>query len=155
MLPIKPFRQRPGYCGPACLKMVLEYYGIKKTEREVARLAGTTARWGTPATGLVKAVKSFGLKGKVKDNADLSDVRKYISKKIPVIVNWFSTDEGHYSVVVGIDEKFIYLQDPELASVRKLDLVTFKRVWFDFHGDFIKQKSDIVLRRLVVVLPQA
>ncbi|MBI4148608.1 C39 family peptidase [Candidatus Woesearchaeota archaeon] len=153
MLPIKPFRQRPGYCGPACLKMVLEYYGIKKTERELARLAGTSARWGTPARGLLKAAHRLGLTGIVKDNAQISDIRKYISKKIPAIVNWFSTDEGHYSVVVGIDKKLIYLQDPELAAIRKLDLVMFKRVWFDFHGDYIRRKSDIVLRRMVVLLP--
>jgi len=36
MLKVKPFRQTVGYCGPATLKMVLDYWGVNKTEKELA-----------------------------------------------------------------------------------------------------------------------
>ena len=39
MLNVKPYREKPEYCGPASLKMVLGYYGIEKTEDELANLA--------------------------------------------------------------------------------------------------------------------
>ena len=39
---IKPFQEtlNKGFCGPAVLKMVLRFYGIEKSERELAKLAG-------------------------------------------------------------------------------------------------------------------
>jgi len=39
---IQPFQEKlnMGYCGPASLKMVLDYYGIEKTEDELASLMG-------------------------------------------------------------------------------------------------------------------
>ena len=42
LLKVKSFQEKLGvsYCGPASLKMVLEYYGIEKTEKELARLSG-------------------------------------------------------------------------------------------------------------------
>ena len=42
--------------------------------------------------------------------------------------------DGHYSVVCGLDDKNIYLQDPEIGSMRKLDREDFMTVWFDFTG---------------------
>ena len=33
MLNVDPFRQKPGYCGPASLKIVLGYLGVKITKK--------------------------------------------------------------------------------------------------------------------------
>ncbi len=87
----------------------------------------------------------------LKDMADFSDIRAYLNKEIPVIVDWFSKDEGHYSVVMGIDEENIYLQNPEIGGIQELSLKTFKRIWFDFPGAFIKSKDDLILRRIIVI----
>lgn len=152
MLNVKPFRQSSGFCGPASLKMVLEYYGIKKSENELAKLSGAKKHTGVGVEGLIKAAKELGFKGFFKDFSDVNGIRKYvIDKKIPVIVDWFSTDDGHYSVVVGIDKNNIYLQDPELGDLRAMELDTFKRVWFDFPSDFLRSKDDIIIRRIIVV----
>ena len=74
-----------------------------------------------------------------------------LDNKIPVIIDWFSTDDGHYCVAVNIDKKNIYMQDPELGDIRKMDLETFKRVWFDFTGNFLKSKDQMVIRRMIVI----
>lgn len=34
-------------CGPASLKIVLDYYGIDKSEAELAKLCGVTKKLGT------------------------------------------------------------------------------------------------------------
>jgi len=151
MLKVKPFLQTAGFCGPASLKMVLDFFGIKKSEKELIKLSGASREKGVGAKGLLKAAKKLGLKSFIKDFADFSDIKKYLAKEIPVIVDWFSQDEGHYSVVVGLDQKYIYLQDPQIAKIKKIDLKTFKRVWFDFPGQFLKRKNDIIIRRLIVV----
>lgn len=152
MLKVKPFRQSPGYCGPAALKMVLEYFGVHRSEKELAKLSGCTKQKGVEADGLIKAAKAFGFEGFFKDFAAFVDIEKYVlKKKIPVIVDWFSTDDGHYSVVVGINKKNIYLQDPETAGIRKFGLEAFKRVWFDFPGKRLVSRKDLILRRMIVI----
>ncbi len=152
MLDVKPFRQSPAFCGPASLKMVLEYYGIKKNEKELAKLSGAKSTKGVSAEGLLKAARALGLKGFSKDFSDIKDIETYvINKRIPVVVDWFYYDDGHYSIVVDIDEENIYLRDPQFIKVRKMDIDTFKRVWFDFPGEFLRSKDDIIIRRIIVV----
>jgi len=152
MLKVKPFRQKPGFCGPYSLKMVLEYFGIKKNIKELSRLCKCKSSKGTKAEDLLKVAKNFGLKGFIKDFSKIKDIKKYVLKeKIPVIVNWFSTDEGHYSVVVDIDTKNIYLQDPELGHVRSMKIKNFKRVWFDFLYNFLYSKDEVIIRRMIVI----
>ncbi len=152
MLRVKSYKQSPSFCGPACLKMVLEYYGIKKSEAELAKSAKTSLKFGTSAKNVLNVGKRLGLKGFIKDYADINGLKEFVlKKKVPVIVNWFSQDEGHYSVVVGIDEKNIHLMDPEFGKRRTMDLVTFKRVWFDFHPAFLHSQKDLVIRRMIVL----
>lgn len=154
MLDVKPYRQKVAHCGPACLKMVLAYYGVEKSEAELARLSGCTMKSGTPASGLLKAAKKCGFRGHVKDLATLGDIRQLVSRKrIPVIVDWFSTEEGHYSVVTKIDQVNIHMQDPELGHARAMRCDVFRRVWFDFSSDYMKSREDLVLRRLIAVYP--
>lgn len=151
MLKLKPFKETPGHCGPASLKIVLEYFGIIKIEKELARMCGLT-KAGTKTKNMLKTAKKFGLKGFIKDFSDIKDIKKWvIDKKIPVIVDWFLEDDGHASVVVDIDSKNIYLLDPRIGKIRKLNLKIFKRIWFDFPGDFIKSKNQLILRRMMVV----
>lgn len=152
MIRIKPFKQSKGFCGPASLKMVLHYWGLNKTERELGELSGCTTECGVEAEGLLRAARKLGFKGRVKDRANINDLRKYvIDKKMPVIVDWFSTDEGHYSVVVNITDDKIYMMDPELKKIRSLTLDAFKRVWFDFSGKYLSPKSSLLFRRMLVI----
>jgi predicted double-glycine peptidase len=160
MIKLKPFRQTPGYCGPASLKMVLDFYGFKMGEKELAKLSGMTLNEGVSAEGLKKAAQNLGFSVFIKENAELSDIRFYIKKGIPVIVDWFCEDDGHYSVVVGIDKNKITLMDPQLRKVfifvrrRVMQVKTFFRVWFDFPGDYIESSKDIILRMMIVVTPK-
>lgn len=151
MIPVISFRQTPGYCGPASLHMVFDYYGLAATEKQIAKKADTTTKLGTTGGNMVRTAKLYGFKALLKDEANFKDIQAYLNKKIPVIVDWFSTDEGHYSVVVGLDKQNIYLQDPELGTMRSMDRTTFFRVWFDFDTEFIKKKNDLILRRMIVV----
>ncbi len=151
MLKVKSFRQTTGYCGPASLKMVLEFFGVRRSEAALVKLSGATRPRGVEAAGLVRAAKKLGLKASVKNFATFEDIRKYLTRGIPVIVDWFSEDDGHYSVAVGLDRKYIYLQDPEWGRPRRIDRQTFQRVWFDFPGDFLRNKNDLIIRRLIVI----
>ena len=153
MIKLKPFRETPGLCGPASLKMVLEYYGVLVSEARLAQIAGTTKEKGTLKEDLIRAAKHFGFQVFSKDRSTLSDLRYFIKRKIPVIVNWFLDDEGHYSVVVDIDRKKVVLMDPHLGGLRTMPIEKFLRVWFDFRGKFIRKPEDLILRLILVITP--
>lgn len=153
MLKIKPFRQKTGLCGPAVLKMVLAYYGVEVTENELAERTHCDPELGIGGEKMLEVVNQMGMKGYIKDNASFEDLEDLVVKKgIPVIVDWFSEDDGHYSVVVDLDGENIYLQDPEIGHLRAMRRSKFYRVWFDFPGESLQNITDLTIRRMIVIV---
>lgn len=154
MIKLNVFKQKTDYtCGPSCLKMVFDYFGLKLTEEQIAKLAGTTVD-GTAPEKLVSCSNKLGFEAHYKVNSSISDIKKFLNKRVPVIVDWFSVDEGHYSVVVGMDSQNIYLADPEFGKIKSMKLNDFYRVWFDFSGDFIRSIKDVRPREMIVIFPR-
>jgi len=151
MIKLNPFRQTPGLCGPASLKMVFDYYGVQVSEAEISKITGASKEKGVPKEGLIKAAKHFGFQVFSKEKSTLSDLKYFIKRKIPVIVDWFFEDEGHYSVVVDIDKNNIVFRDPSFKSLRKMPIEKFLRVWFDFPGKYIRESKELILRRILVI----
>ena len=162
MLDVKPFQEtlHASMCGPASLKIVMDYYGVDKSESELAKLCGTNDELGTDEKGLVKAAELFGFKTFVKNESDFNDVEQWLKKGVPVIVDWFTrgrkdyddceVSDGHYSVVIGLNDDYIYLQDPEIGGVRKIERDDFMKVWFDFTGEYIKT-DELIIRQLIAI----
>lgn len=153
MLNIIPVRQKKNYwCGPASLKMVLKYYGIEAKEADLAKQASAIPETGVTADNLVKTAKTYGLTGFVKNQAEMTDISHYVlDRRIPVIVDWFQIDDGHYSVVVDINKKYIYLADPYVGQLVSYRLNAFYRIWFDFPGAFLQKRENLILRQLIVL----
>jgi len=151
MIKLKLIKQRKeAYCGPICLRMIIDYFGIKISELKLVKLCKTDSH-GSRAVNIIKAAKSLGLKGFVKDFCEIKDLRNYVvKKKWPVIVAWFSDDDTHYSVVVGLDNDNVYLADPEENHIKKIKINIFRRLWFDF-TNVLEKKEDIVIRRIIVI----
>lgn len=162
-LQVKPFQEtlHGGYCGPAVLKMILNYYGIEKTEQELAELAKTTKGLGTDDKAIKRVLEDFGLKVIIQNESSFEDIKQWLDKEVPVIVDWFTRGrsdyaegevaDGHYSVVVGLDDTYIHLQDPEIGGLRKIGRNDFMKVWFDFKGEYITSWDDLIIRQLIAV----
>lgn len=162
ILPIQPFQEtlNAGMCGPASLKIVLAYYGIEKSEKELHSLCETNSELGTNEQGLKRVAELLGMRVKIINESSFEEIEKWLNRNIPVIVNWFTrgradyTDsdvaDGHYSVVMGLDDENIYLQDPEIGSMRILDREDFLTVWFDFIGKTIKS-NELRIRQIIVI----
>ncbi len=163
LLSVKPFQEtlHAGMCGPASLKMVLAYYGVEKSESELAKLCSTDPTLGTSAESMKNAAEQLGFSVEIRNHCTLDDVQGYLDRKIPVIVNWFTRGrndylesavaDGHLSVVVGLDEKFIYLQDPEIGKLRQIARDDFCKIWFDFSGEKIEKWDDMIIRQIIAV----
>jgi len=133
MKPLKPFRQTPGLCGPASLKILLSHYGADFSEKELTQLCDATAESGTDHADLMAALGVFGFRVTSKVNAKIEDIRSYLLRDIPVVVGWWSTDEDHFSVVYDLDDRSIFMMDPELdEGIRKMPIKDFEKVWYDF-----------------------
>jgi len=157
MLKIKPFKQSASFCGPASLKMALSYFGMKLSEKKVAEFTQTKKYHGAPAPQIVKGAKKLGFDAFLKDNASWEDLYFWVNKKkTPVIVNWFSEYMSHYSVVVGIDKKRIWILDPEDGKKKSFSKFKFHCIWFNFTGaPYPDTPKDLRIRRIVVVYPSA
>lgn len=162
-LNVKPFQEtlNASMCGPASLKMVFEYYGIIKTEEELAKLCNVNQELGTDDKTMKKVAESLGFKVEIKNFSSFEDIKEWLDKNVPLIVDWFSPGrmdkkeeempDGHSSIVVGLDNEYIYLQDPETGGVRKLRREDFYRVWFDFRKNYITNWEEMVIRQIIAI----
>ena len=163
LLPVKPFQEtlHGGFCGPAVIKMVFDFYGINKTEAEVAILSNKDDDLGISDEDIKRTLEGEELKVEIKNFASFEDIKTALDKGAPVIVNWMTRGrydyeeaevaDGHYSVVIGIDEENIFLQDPEVGRMRTIPKEDFIRVWFDFTSDHIEKWEDMVIRQMIAV----
>ncbi|MDD2786077.1 MAG: cysteine peptidase family C39 domain-containing protein [Patescibacteria group bacterium] len=152
-LKVKHYRERPGYCGPASLKILFSHYGVEASEIKLGRIAGTVAKIGTFHEGLVKAAEVHGFKTYTKERATFKDLDTWINrKKTPVIVDWFSDYDDHYAVVIGLDKKYIYMDDPELDKpMRRIERSFFNHIWFGFTG---KNNEKVSWRWMMTIEPK-
>ena len=162
MIKVKPFQETLGasMCGPASLKIVLGYYGLDKSEKELAQLCKVDKNLGVDDEKIKRSAEALGFKVRIKNNGSFKDIEKWLDKNVPVIVNWFTKGrqdysesevaDGHYSVVIGLDEKYIHLQDPEIGKIRKLKREDFMRVWFDFKGEYMRS-DELIIRQLIAI----
>lgn len=134
-------QQKDHTCGVAALRSILLYYGIKKTESEIAKLAGTTED-GTDTEALVRVARLYKLKTKVKHNMDLHELKEWLDKKRAVVVCMQARGDekeqkklelGHYMIAIGYDEKHIYFEDPyQVKGYRgRIPTKEFMKRWKD------------------------
>ncbi len=148
MIKLKPFKQSKGYCGPACLKMVMGYYGIQKSEDYWAKLTKSSRTKGCDEENIIKAAKKLNFKGYVKQNSSIKELRELVKKGIPIIVDWFSPEEaGHYSVVVGFEGNKILIADPHFGKIMKHDVNWFEERWFDIVSEKLIKKEIIIIEK--------
>ncbi len=161
-LNIQPFQEtlHADMCGPASLKIILDYYGIEKSEKELAELTDLIPGIGIDDASIVNAAESLGFKTLIKNESTFEDIKEWLKKDVPVIVDWFTKGrndysdsevaDGHYSVVSGLDDEYIYLQDPEIGGERKIKKEDFMKVWFDFPGKVI-DRDELIIRQIIAI----
>jgi hypothetical protein len=145
--------QTPGLCGPASLKAVLGFFGINIELSELAEKSKATKEDGVKSEGLLQAANIYGFDGEIKDNSSISELRSVIKSGIPVIVDWWKNDDGHYSVVTDINNTELKLMDPESGSSVWINLDEFNSLWFDFPiGDLEHQNP--INKCMIVIKPK-
>lgn len=146
ILPVPLFRQSTDYsCGAASLQAVLYYWGVYDgTEQALFPLLKVDPEWGTDPQGIIDGAHYYGLQAELKTGFRFSDLAAALKKKQTVIVafqawagstpaSWVKVwKEGHYAVVVELDEKYITFMDPVLGGrYGQLERSEFEERWHD------------------------
>jgi ATP-binding cassette subfamily B protein len=118
-------------CGPTCLEMLLEFYGIPYDSEKIDALCETAPRHGTDNQKLVEAAEQLGAHVIVKENAQLTDIISLIESGHPVLVNYFNCKSGvgHFGVVKGIEDQALILADPKNGDDYPLTFDHFQQHW--------------------------
>lgn len=145
MLNIPYFKQNRDYtCGPACLRMVLAYYGIEQDEVTLTMLCRTTL-FGTSARNIEQAALQFKLQVDYKYEATPEDLTSGLQRGVPAICFVDLSvlfDEGdkvgvHAVVVCELKENEITYHDPKQGSNQKAQVEKFMGAWQGLKGELI------------------
>jgi predicted double-glycine peptidase len=126
-LPVPYHRQETNYsCGAAAVLTVLQYWRVYDgTESSLYERLGTDKNEGTHPRAMVDGMKAFGLDAELKTGLSLSDLETILKDGKTAIVDyqaWRTAqsvrpwskdwDDGHYSVLVAMDARNVYMMDP-------------------------------------------
>ena len=147
MLDVPHLRQlRSWSCGPACVRMVLRYFGQDASESDLIEELDCDGRNGTSPERLVQYLRRMGFSVRA-GILSLQDLQLSASRSRPSIVayqDWArprvdyatSWDHGHYAIVVGADDRRIMLCDPSSKRPRRyLKPDDFLSRWHDIESD--------------------
>lgn len=134
-----PYHQqnREYTCGPACLRMVLEYWGFQQDEVSLSMLCGTTLA-GTGLAEIAEAARRLGFEAEWKRSVKFSDLIDALKREIPVMVMVdarllheieMPLPLGHLIVIFAIDTNTIFYHDPEAGAKRIVTRSIFTQAW--------------------------
>lgn len=122
-------------CFPACIRMLLEYYGIKVKEIDLRKLFGTTPKRGTEWPKVVDKIRKYGVEFVYLRNQKFEKLVGLIKEGVPVVVSVDTLSLGDFShrahtmLVVGVFNKKVVIHDPEKGSSIEIDKDKFLKAW--------------------------
>ncbi len=145
------FRQATGYsCGTSTLQSVLRYWRVfDGQESQLYKRLETTAKDGTHPDKLLEVGRAFGLEARLQERTSLEDLKKALAQGTTVILNlqawrekatigtgWKETwEDGHYIVLVGLDDHYLYAMDPSVSGAYAyLPIAEFLDRWHDYEA---------------------
>ncbi|MBV6655870.1 MAG: peptidase domain-containing ABC transporter [Mameliella sp.] len=113
-------------CGPACLRMVAQYYGQRYTLADL-RSRAYIDREGVSLAGLEAAATAIGFRAiPVKLPLESTEDRLGADQApLPLIVYW---EQRHFVVVYKLSKKYVWIADPA-SGKRKITRTEFYRHW--------------------------
>lgn len=126
-------------CIPACARMVLGFFGSQHAEAELRALLRTDPN-GTPARRLME-LRQLGF-GVTFVTTDLVGLVGYLTSGVPPIallktasLPYWPDSCDHVAVVVGVDDSWVYLNDPYFDSApQQVSHADFLLAWSPYAG---------------------
>ncbi|WP_166245118.1 peptidase domain-containing ABC transporter [Paenibacillus turpanensis] len=108
-------------CGPTCLTMISNYYGMKASVNRMRERCNVGVE-GTSMLGLTEAAEALGFEAKgLKATVSLLH-----EMQTPFIAHW---NGNHYIIVYEVKENGVVVADPAVGYVDELPMDKFKSHW--------------------------
>ena len=138
-------------CGAACLKMVMAFWGVKRSETLLARDTRATKAVGATHQGMISAARKQGFSVHTREHSSLHDLRRFLNQGLATIVHFIEPSDnetaGHYAVVTGMTREKIIFNDPWNGSRFSLRHKNFKKRWYASQGRYRYRRWLIVLKK--------
>lgn len=111
--------------------MLLAFHGIRRSERELERVLGTTEATGTTRRALIRCARGAGLRVRA-GGMTMDDLSDEIVGGHPVLVNYVEPSEevGHFAIVTRCTSTRVTLADPWNGEAFSLSRKEFARRWY-------------------------
>ena len=125
-------------CGPACVRMVTEYIGMKLSEMELEE--GCETSWlGNTCEELAAGVQKMGFSAEIIENFTKEHLQEIIQSGTPIValldpavlyggVQGF----GHFVVITSVEADTIYYHDPDMGPGLAKNRDLFFNAWEKF-----------------------
>ena len=139
-------------CGASALRSVLSYWGKDVDEEELMKLLRTSSDVGTYPEDIVRGARALGFDAEARQNLTLDEMARFTAGGNPVIAlaqGWRSQrdsarsvaedwDNGHYIVVLAIDQDYVYFQDPYVRMSKAfVPRKSFEEHWHQVMGGYL------------------
>lgn len=125
----------PFSCGPATLNMVFRFYGVEKSEEELAVRLRTNKHVGTLHSDMVRVAREEGFFVFENEESSIVEIEGLLKLRVPVIVHFTEPSENdhHYAVVVRADDTHLILNDPWNGEKTTMEIHDFVNRWSSEH----------------------
>lgn len=139
-LPIPHLQQhRVGECLAACAQMVLVYLNILVTYEHLLKLLQVKSGFWTPAAN-IRHLETLNLQVSYQQFGTFEDLYNHLRQGHPCIVfvktgelSYWDENIDHAMVVVGLDSRYIYLNDPAFSTApMQIEQNEFDLAWLDW-----------------------
>ena len=118
-------------CAVACLRMVLESFGVTKSESELRELCDCTI-FGTSAVELIQAARRLGFRGSRKYSLTIDELRRVAEEGyfpiVYVVLVKSSTADVLSLVVTSVSDDAVRVLDPE-RGLSEFSVGCFRELW--------------------------
>ena len=109
------------YCLPACVQMILEFYGLTRSQFEIARDLDLRPGFGVPASNITR-LRTGKITPHYLVNGAIDHLQAWLQQGVPVIAfvqagelpPWHGHRAQHAILLVGAGTHDIYIHDPAL-----------------------------------------
>lgn len=134
-------------CGPATLSMILGFYDIKKSQKEIAdeirpfqHPQGKNDDKTVFPEEFSSYVKNFGLSSLVRPAGNIGLIKQFLANGFPVTVKqWLHKGEdiGHFRIVKGFTNEILITDDSYDGPNRKISYKDFLELWQSFNYGYV------------------
>ncbi len=152
---IKPYQQLEQWsCSAACLKAVLDHWGINISEQEAIEAIGTREGRGAECNQIAEGARKFGLLAFEYSFSSIDQAKILLDQDIPFAIDIQSFNhpgKGHYVVLVSADDSTVTLMDPNTpGNVRTISREEMDARWWDHAMD---PPHNLMLKYGIIVIP--